>query len=263
MKKNNQNSDDVLLSIQEISHLFDISKPTLRYYEDMGLIHTQRDVESNYRKYTPLSVIELSDIILYRNLNLSIKEIRDVMEMPISATEQALERACLNAKKEIEKIQHVLSEIENRKKKIRKYIELKSAPMHLVNSIDLNKVRPWNQFNPDSMATYMRTPYTSSYVILISDINTPSHILEGLATKDHDDNYTYLWSVPSEPKKYIECLLRTEYAYLNIVDLDNIVSDIWRQGYTPHSLIAKYLVSDIDTTDGKKYDYFQAWFEVS
>lgn len=260
-KNNSQNGG--LKSIQEVSQLFDIPKSTLRYYEEVGLLHSQRDPDSNYRKYSLLSIIELSDIILYRNLALSIKEIQDIIEMPISATKAVLEQASADTEKEMEKLRHILQEIDHRKQRIEQYDQLRQQPMRVVERPGLRRVLSWDQYDPDSMAAYIQNPYTTPYVIYLPDLGQPETVLEGLSCGDNEGyDHTCLWQAPAVLGRYLECMVRTSYAYLDMVGLGETLDGIRARGFAPLSLIGEYLTSDVDPGDGKKYDYFRAWIEL-
>lgn len=262
MEQNNNAQSEVLKSIQDVSQLFDIPKPTIRYYEDMGLLHSVRDPSSNYRRYSLLSIVELLNILLYRNLDLSINEIRDIMEMPVEATRSALARASAEAEKEIEKLQNTIREIKQRMVRIEQYNQLRQFPMQLVDTISIEKIISWDQNDPASMEAYMCTPYTTPYIIYIPDLEQPDRILEGLATDEEHLHRECIWQLPSTPPRYMQCLLQTSYAYSNIIGLDRLLEGIRARGFTPISLIGEYLLSDVDPADKKKYDYFRAWIEL-
>ena len=64
--------------IGEISHFFDIPASTLRYWEDMGVLTPAKDQTNNYREYTVEDLMSISDVIFYKKLGLSLKNIRQM-----------------------------------------------------------------------------------------------------------------------------------------------------------------------------------------
>lgn len=66
--------------INEVAMQFNISTNKLRFYEKKGLIHPKRDEENNYRYYIESDLIKLQTILLYRLLNMSIKDIKDIIQ---------------------------------------------------------------------------------------------------------------------------------------------------------------------------------------
>lgn len=56
-------------TISEISNLFHISDPTLRYWQKEGLIHVDKNDENGYRQYALPEMLQISDILFIEILN--------------------------------------------------------------------------------------------------------------------------------------------------------------------------------------------------
>lgn len=67
-----------LIKIRDVSTKYDISARTLRYYEDMGLLNSSRDVDYAYRMYDEAAIKRLEQILILRKLNISIKDIQRI-----------------------------------------------------------------------------------------------------------------------------------------------------------------------------------------
>ncbi len=67
-----------MFKIQEASSKYGITARTLRYYEDMGLIHSVRSDEYAYRLYDETTMKRLEQILILRKLNISIKDIQRI-----------------------------------------------------------------------------------------------------------------------------------------------------------------------------------------
>ena len=78
-----------LVKIRDISVKYDISARTLRYYEDMGLISSNRSDDYAYRLYDNAAVKRLEQILILRKLNISIKDIQRIFNT--SGSEVVLE----------------------------------------------------------------------------------------------------------------------------------------------------------------------------
>lgn len=70
-----------MLSIGDLSHRTGVKIPTIRYYEQMGLIEAPERSEGNQRRYTTNELQRLSFIKHARDLGLSIDAIRDLAEL--------------------------------------------------------------------------------------------------------------------------------------------------------------------------------------
>lgn len=105
------------LKINEVSKLYNIGIDSLRYYEEIGLLAPTRG-ENGYRYYGQRELMILNIIVEYRNMNLSLSQIRDIigtrsiqenLEILRSQTRQIdAEIARLSHKKDI-----IASKIEN------------------------------------------------------------------------------------------------------------------------------------------------------
>ena len=65
-------------TIREVADLIGISTDAIRLYEKEGLISPQRDPQNGYRYYGPEEIQRTMGIHLYRQLDASISEIRDL-----------------------------------------------------------------------------------------------------------------------------------------------------------------------------------------
>lgn len=68
------------MKIGEITKLFGISPDTLRFYEEKGLIHPDRDEKTKYRDYSIWSILGLSDCLKYKGLGFALNDIKYIFE---------------------------------------------------------------------------------------------------------------------------------------------------------------------------------------
>src|SRR5579872_6716036 len=68
-------------SIEQVSTKTGLTKRTLRYYEEVGLLPPTDRTEGNYRRYTEADLKRLDDIKKLRDLlGFSLADIREIME---------------------------------------------------------------------------------------------------------------------------------------------------------------------------------------
>ena len=67
-----------LTKSNELSTRYGVSTRTLRYYEEMGLIQSQRTEGYAYRMYDDDNIKKLEQILILRKLNISIKDIQKI-----------------------------------------------------------------------------------------------------------------------------------------------------------------------------------------
>ncbi len=101
-----------MFSIGELSKRTGVKVPTIRYYEQMGLIEAPERTEGNQRRYTKDGLNRLSFIRHSRDLGFSVENIRGLLELS-----QHPEKPCDNAHSIA--IQH-LKDVQDRIAKLRR-----------------------------------------------------------------------------------------------------------------------------------------------
>ena len=89
-------------TVHEVSKLAGVSIRTLQYYDKIGLLHPAKYTESGYRLYDDTALEKLQQILLFRELEYPLKDIKAIMNNPNFDRKKALEQqiALLTLKKE-------------------------------------------------------------------------------------------------------------------------------------------------------------------
>jgi len=67
-------------TVHEVSKLTGVSIRTLQYYDKIGLLHPAEYTESGYRLYDDTALEKLQQILLFRELEFPLKDIKKIME---------------------------------------------------------------------------------------------------------------------------------------------------------------------------------------
>ncbi len=98
-----------MMTVNEVSKLSGVSIRTLQYYDKIGLLVPEKHSDAGYRLYGEASLERLQQILLFRELEFSLNDIKRIIESPnfdrVEAIRQQIE--LLNLKK-----QHIESLIE-------------------------------------------------------------------------------------------------------------------------------------------------------
>lgn len=81
-----------MMTVNEVSKLTGVSIRTLQYYDSIGLLKPSRYTESGYRLYDDTSLERLQQILLFRELEFPLKEIKEIMDSPNFDRTKALEQ---------------------------------------------------------------------------------------------------------------------------------------------------------------------------
>lgn len=89
-------------TVHEVSALTGVSIRTLQYYDRIGLLTPASRTDAGYRLYGEAELLRLQEILLFRELDFSLPEIRQILSSPAYERSDALRRqiALLQAKKE-------------------------------------------------------------------------------------------------------------------------------------------------------------------
>ena len=81
-----------MMQIRALSHLTGLSVRTLQYYDRIGLLQPAAVTEAGYRLYDEASLERLQQILLFRELEFPLKQIRHILDAPDFDRSKALEQ---------------------------------------------------------------------------------------------------------------------------------------------------------------------------
>ncbi len=81
-----------MMTVNEVSRLTGVSIRTLQYYDKIGLLHPTGYTQANYRLYDDTALEKLQQILLFRELEFPLKDIKTIMESPSFDRNEALEQ---------------------------------------------------------------------------------------------------------------------------------------------------------------------------
>ena len=70
------------MTVKEVSNLTGVSIRTLHYYDEIGLLHPSIITEAGYRLYDDAALERLQQILLFRELEFPLKEIKGILDAP-------------------------------------------------------------------------------------------------------------------------------------------------------------------------------------
>lgn len=70
------------LTVKQLASLAGVSPRTLHYYDEIGLLHPTQIAANGYRQYDRQAALRLQQIRFYRELGLSLDQIRQILDRP-------------------------------------------------------------------------------------------------------------------------------------------------------------------------------------
>ena len=77
-------------TVKEVSKLTGVSVRTLHYYDAIGLLEPTKVTDAGYRMYDDTALSRLQNILLFRELQFPLKEIKEILDSPNFNQEEAV-----------------------------------------------------------------------------------------------------------------------------------------------------------------------------
>lgn len=130
-----------MYTVKQLSDLADISVRTLHYYDEIDLLKPAKVRENGYRYYDDGNLLQLQQILFYREMGLELKQIKAILNEPEFDTLAALQthRRTLQAK--IERLHVLIQTVE-------------STIMHLIGEVKMSKEKVFDGFTKKQQEQY-------------------------------------------------------------------------------------------------------------
>ncbi len=128
--------------ISEVSKMYNISRPTLIYYDNIGLLSPYHDKETNYRYYSLDDIKKLDMILTLKESGLPLKVIKKFMESPTHEKSiSLLEDQCRVIRNKINELQNLELLLEKKIDNFKEYSTLEfydGIQVNYYESIDIS-----------------------------------------------------------------------------------------------------------------------------
>ncbi|MEJ7541496.1 MerR family transcriptional regulator [Staphylococcus intermedius] len=127
-----------MYTIKAVSQLTGLSARTLRYYDEIGLLHPSNSSEAGYRLYSEKDIAQLQQIMIYKSMQLPLEQIKAVLEETtriedaLNSHLHYLEQQQMRIAKQIKLIEKQLGGIEMTQEE--KFSQLKADTLAEINA---------------------------------------------------------------------------------------------------------------------------------
>jgi len=98
-----------MLTVHEVSKLAGVSIRTLQYYDKIGLLHPSGYTDAGYRLYDDTDLERLQHILLFRELEFPLKDIKEIVNSPDFDRSKAIEQQIELLKLKKEHIENLIN----------------------------------------------------------------------------------------------------------------------------------------------------------
>lgn len=107
------------LTTAQFAKLHNVNKRTLHYYDKIGLFSPNNKGENNYRYYDALQSIDFEYIRMFKELNMSIKEIKEYVKKPNTKDFiTIIDKKSKEIEEEIKKLERIKNLLYDKKEKL-------------------------------------------------------------------------------------------------------------------------------------------------
>jgi len=128
-------------TVKQLSTLAGVSPRTLRYYDQIGLLKPSLVAENGYRYYGEEALLRLQQILLYRELDMPLENIRSIIGRRDFDVLSALERHKEELRKRIVQLERLVATVD-------------LTINHLKGKKDMNKKQLFEGFSDEQQAEY-------------------------------------------------------------------------------------------------------------
>lgn len=208
-------------SIGDLANLAGVSIRTLRYYDKIGLLKPSVRAESRYRYYGEDELLQLQQILFYKELDFSLKEIQAILDDPDFDIVRALKNHKTEQKKRKNRIDKLLVTIDKTISKLEEGIMLKheelyeGLPKEKAEAWRNEAIEKWGEDTVEQSETSLRKLSKEEFQKLKNNFATNIEKLASMQKEDpeseevqteiakHYDFISTFWGCKPEPEAYI------------------------------------------------------------
>jgi DNA-binding transcriptional MerR regulator len=128
-------------TVRQLAHLAGVTPRTLRHYDAVGLLRPSSVGDNGYRYYDDASALRLQQILFFRELDLSLDEIRAVLDAPEFQTAPALEKHRRALQARVARLNGLIHTIDR-------------TVLHLKGQIEMSTKELFEGFDDETQARY-------------------------------------------------------------------------------------------------------------
>lgn len=133
--------DGGMYTVKQLSSLAGITVRTLHYYDEIGLLEPSQVGANGYRQYDDAALFRLQQILFYREMELDLHLIKEVLDRPDFDQVGALQSHRRRLEGKIERLKALMGTVD-------------TTIMHLVGEVNMSKKKIFEGFSPEKQKQY-------------------------------------------------------------------------------------------------------------
>ena len=130
-----------MYTVKQLADLAGISRRTLHYYDEKGLLKPTSLGDNGYRYYGDEALLQLQQILFYRELGLELRQIKKILEDPDFDTATALQAHRRSLREKIKRLQTLIRTVD-------------TTIMHLIGEVNVSEKNIFEGFSEEKQKEY-------------------------------------------------------------------------------------------------------------
>jgi DNA-binding transcriptional MerR regulator len=247
------------LTIGSIAKLFNLNSSTLRFWEKKNLLNTLRN-DNNYRNYDYQSLLEISDLVMMKNMGLTLEDMRKSSNMNLSQLSELYESRTHALEQQIHGLHEILSKISETRNLIAEINKICLCKKVIVSEPNVLQIITHKSINdPTVWRKYFSGQYQYGAVLFPNNKNSYDEFW-GWIPRIPEPEEQSIWEYTPSAKTFAQCAM-----WVNVTDRDKNNIDEIRTFFRTHNyktgvIIARYICTTYEY--GSHNDFYKAWVEI-
>jgi DNA-binding transcriptional MerR regulator len=130
-----------MYTVKQLANLAGVSRRTLHYYDEKGLLKPASRCENGYRLYNEESLFQLQQILFFREIGLALQVIKEIVEDPKFDTVSALQQHRKTLQENILRLQTLIMTVD-------------TTIMHLIGEVEMSEKNVFKGFSEEQQTQY-------------------------------------------------------------------------------------------------------------
>ena len=136
-----------MYTVGQVAKILGVSRDTLKFYEEKGLINPKQDKDNGYRKYSIEDINEIMTINFYRDIDIEIKKIQQIqnsddvnnIECILNEKQNTLEEEIKYKELLLKRVKSIKEDCKSIKKYLNKFTIKEMKPILVTNEINMKE----------------------------------------------------------------------------------------------------------------------------
>lgn len=132
-----------MYTVKQLADLAGVSRRTLHYYDEIGLLRPFSTTQTGYRQYDDDALFRLQQILFFREIGLSLSQIKEVLNDPDFDLISALQSHRQTMKDKMKRLETLIQTVD-------------TTIMHLVGEVEMSKKNIFEGFSEEKQKQYKK-----------------------------------------------------------------------------------------------------------